>query len=120
MVTLRRVDRPKPLPYSKVILQNVRVLAVDQKLEKVKNGDPELVNVVTLEVKPEQAEQLTYAAHEGRLQLALRNPTDRESVKTTSVGVADLLGGRKSRGRGARATTNVQLIEGSNVRMKKF
>ena len=91
LVTLRRVDRPKAIPYSKVILQNVRVLAVDQKLEEVKNGDPALVNVVTLEVKPEQAEQLTYAAHEGRLQLALRNPTDQETVKTGSVGVADLL-----------------------------
>ena len=39
-------------PISKVILQDVRVLAVDQKLEEVKSGEPELVNVVTLEVDP--------------------------------------------------------------------
>ena len=93
---------------------------MDQKLEEAKNGDPELVSVVTLEVEPEQAEKLTYAAHEGRLQLALRNPTDRETVKTNSIGVADLLGGRKRRSQAARATTNVQLLEGSKVRVKQF
>ena len=65
LVTLARVDLSDALPFSKVFLQNIRVLAVDQKLEEVKSGDPELVSVVTLEVTPVQAEHLTYAAHEG-------------------------------------------------------
>jgi pilus assembly protein CpaB len=40
LATIRRVDRDRALPYAKVILQDVRVLAVDQKLEEVKSGDP--------------------------------------------------------------------------------
>ena len=119
LVTARRVDQAKPLPYSKVILQNIRVLAVDQKLEQARNGEPELVNVVTLEVDLEQAEKLTYAAHEGRLQLALRNPSDKEIVKTASVGVVDLLGTRKRRAKSG-PTTAVQVIKGSSVRTKHF
>ncbi len=119
LVTARRVDQAKPLPYSKVILQDIRVLAVDQTLEQARNGEPELVNVVTLEVTLEQAEKLTYAAHEGRLQLALRNPSDKETVKTASVGVADLLGTPKRRAT-SRPTTAVQVIKGSSIRTKHF
>ncbi len=120
IATLRRLDR-KALPFSKIILQDVRVLAVDQKLEEARNGEPELVNVVTLEVEPQQAEQLTYAAHEGRLQLALRNPADEQKVDTRAVSVVDLLGSRrapKRRSNGAR--TSVQLIQGSKVSHKSF
>jgi pilus assembly protein CpaB len=121
LTTLRRVDRQKPVPYSKVILQDVRVLAVDQKLEEARNGEPEIVSVVTLEVEPVQAEQLTYASHEGRLQLALRNPADKETVETVSVGVADLLGRKRAGGpRVARSTTSVQVIKGSKVQVKEF
>jgi pilus assembly protein CpaB len=121
LVTARRVDRPKAIPNTKVILQDVRVLAVDQKLEQAKNGDPELVNVVTLEVEPTQAESLTYAAHQGQLQLALRNPTDDEKVNTTSVGVGDLFGRKKaSRSQAVRATTSVQVIRGSTIQSSEF
>ena len=48
LATLRRVDRDKALPYSKVILENISVLAIDQKLEDVGGTEPELVSVVTL------------------------------------------------------------------------
>jgi pilus assembly protein CpaB len=122
MATIRRVDRQRALPYSKVILQDIRVLAVDQKLEEVKSGDPELVSVVTLEVKPVQAEHLIYAAHEGRLQLALRAPGDDAEVATKSIGVADLLDGRKAR-RGpvvASTSSGIKIIRGTEVKVKKF
>lgn len=121
IVTLRRLDLRKPIPESKVILQDVRVLAVDQKLEQPKDGDPTLVNVVTLEVDPEQSEKLAYAAHEGGLQLALRNPSDKAVVKTQSVGVAELFGGKKTkRGVAVRRATVVQVIKGSSVQEKRF
>jgi pilus assembly protein CpaB len=97
MATIRRVDQDRAIPFSKLILQDVRVLAVDQKLEEVKSGEPELVNVVTLEVDPLQAEHLIYAAHEGRLQLALRAPGDDAEIATRSIGVADLLDGNRPR-----------------------
>jgi pilus assembly protein CpaB len=124
-VTLRRVDQKKPLPYSKLILQDVPVLAIDQKLEEVKDGEPELVSVVTLEVDPKEAEKLIYSAHEGRIQLALRNASDKEIVKTTSIGVADLLGGPKPARKARRSTcpcpmSTVQIIKGSSVVNKSF
>ncbi len=127
LATLRRVDLKRALPFSKVILQDVRVLAVDQKLEEIKSGDPELVNVVTLEVDPIQAEHLVYAAHEGRLQLALRSPGDSLIVPSRSVSVADVLGEpRQTTTRIAKQShirsvkTSVELISGSAVEIKTF
>ena len=122
MATIRRVDRKRALPYSKVILQDVRVLAVDQKLEEVKSGEPELVNVVTLEVSPKQAEHLIYAAHEGRLQLALRGPGDDAEVATRSIGVADIMDNPKT-GKSpvvAFAQPRMKIVRGTNVENKKF
>jgi pilus assembly protein CpaB len=50
------------------------------------------VSVVTLLVDPEQAERLTLAASEGKIQLALRNPLDRATPSTPGVRPAALLG----------------------------
>ncbi len=119
LATLRRLDQKPALPYSKVILQDIRVLAVDQRMEKADNGEPEVVSAVTLEVDPKQAERLIYSAHEGRLQLALRNPGDRETVETRSVSVADLLG-RRSRSTGRARRKSVQLLKGSKISVKWF
>jgi pilus assembly protein CpaB len=124
LATMRRVDREKAIPYSRVILQNVRALAVDQKLEEAKPGEPEVVSVVTLEVTPVQAEHLIYAAHEGRLQLAMRSPGDVEEIKSHSVSVADLLGdeGTKSavRPAAARAGGAIEIIDGNQLRTTRF
>jgi pilus assembly protein CpaB len=119
MATMRRVDRERAIPYSKVILQNIRVLAVDQKLEEAGTRDPEVMSVVTLEVDPEQAQHLVYAAHEGRLQLAMRSPGDTEEVKTRSVGVADVLGERVARA-SRSAGTSVQIINGTRLLTRRF
>lgn len=119
LATLRRIDRSSKLPYSKVILQDIEVLAIDQKMETASNGDPELVSVVTLHVDPKQAEQLIYSAHEGRLQLALRTPGDHEVVKTRSIGVADIMGQPKKKARTYKSTS-VQVLNGSSVSNKKF
>jgi pilus assembly protein CpaB len=121
LATIRRVDLAKAIPFSKIILQDVRVLAVDQKLEEVHGSDPELVNVVTLEVSTVQAEHLIYAAHEGRLQLAMRAPGDDELVETRSISVADVLGSPKRKVQtAARAGTAVQVIKGSKIETKTF
>lgn len=125
--TLRRVDTKEALPYSKLILQDVRVLAVDQQLERAGNSDPVAVSVATLEVDPFQAERLIYAAHEGRLQLALRTPGDAKTFETDSVGVADVLMDRtpaatpekRSVARRAAGPT-VQVLRGVNVETKSF
>ena len=67
---------------SKVILQNVRVLAGGQQMQTRNDGKPALVNTVSLEVAPAQAEKLKLAENEGKLQLSIRNTTD-QIVETT-------------------------------------
>ena len=113
-------------PVSKVILQDVQVLAIDQKLEEAKEGEPELVQVVTFEVDPMQAEKLTHAFHNGRLQLALRNPSDHEIVETHAVGVTEVLNERRAPAPRIasrpvqRSTSNVEVIKGSQVSVQSF
>ncbi len=98
-------------PFSKVILQDVRVLAIDDTLEEANGGDPQVVNVVTVEVEPKQAEHLILAAHEGRLQLALRKQGDGEIVSTRAVRAGDLMDQRNPKAPGRR----IQLIRGTDV-----
>ncbi|MCR4437797.1 MAG: Flp pilus assembly protein CpaB [bacterium] len=71
---------------TKIILQNVEVIAVDQ--ETKRGGDsPMSVQAVTLLVTPEEAEKLALASSEGKLQLILRNAADslRHETKGTSL-----------------------------------
>jgi pilus assembly protein CpaB len=78
---------------SKVILTNVLVLAAGTKIERATDKDkPMPVSVVTLLVNPQEAERLTLAASEGKIQLALRNPLDRETPATSGIRPAALLG----------------------------
>jgi pilus assembly protein CpaB len=78
---------------TKVVLNDVQVLAAGTRLER--DGDknkPITVSVVTMLVDPEQAERLTLAATEGKIQLALRNPLDRSQPNTKGIRPAGLLG----------------------------
>ena len=78
---------------TKVILTNVEVLAAGTKIERTTDKDkPMPVTVVTMLVDPEQAERLTLASTEGKIQLALRNPLDRNTPVTKGVKPAALLG----------------------------
>jgi pilus assembly protein CpaB len=80
-------------PTTKTVLENILVLTVGQELEKKgKDEKPSEVDVITLEVTPEEAERLALAATEGRLQLALRNFSDTEQVLTRGVTIPTLLG----------------------------
>jgi pilus assembly protein CpaB len=62
------------------VLENLEVLSTAHKVEPDANGRPENVPVVNLLVTPEQAELVTLAAAEGRIQLVLRNPNDKEET----------------------------------------
>jgi pilus assembly protein CpaB len=65
---------------SETVIQNVKVLAIDQTAASDKN-EPVVVRAVTLEVTPADAEKLILAEQRGSIQLALRNPLD-ETVTT--------------------------------------
>jgi len=76
--------------FSKVILQNVEVLAVAQEVEQ-KKDEPEIVKVVTLLVTPQESERLALASHSGTLRLAMRNYNDNKIVLTSGSDVPQML-----------------------------
>ncbi len=76
--------------FSKVILQNVEVLAVAQEVEQ-KKDEPTVVKVVTLLVTPQESERLALASHSGTLRLAMRNYNDNKIVLTTGSDIAQML-----------------------------
>jgi pilus assembly protein CpaB len=100
---------------TKLVLSNVQVLAAGTKIEQDgEQGKPMSVNVVTLLVTPEESEKLTRGATEGKIQLALRNPLDKEMPETPGIQPASLLGGaraaRKPAGNSARASRPVASV----------
>jgi len=99
---------------TKLVLSNVQVLAAGTKLEQDgEQGKPVSVNVVTLLVTPEEAEKLTLGATEGKIQLALRNPLDKDTPETPGIQPASLLGSagaRPVRKSGARASRPVATV----------
>ena len=76
--------------FSKVILQNVEVLAVAQEVEQ-KKDEPTVVKVVTLLVTPQESERLALASHSGTLRLAMRNYNDNKIVLTSGSDVPQML-----------------------------
>ncbi|HKY41713.1 MAG TPA: Flp pilus assembly protein CpaB [Pyrinomonadaceae bacterium] len=82
---------------SKIVLQNIKVLANGANLDRPKNEkEAERVRTVTLQVTPEQAEKLALASSEGRLQLVMRNSIDQGDEVTTGASKADLLRGERA------------------------
>lgn len=99
---------------TKLVLSNVQVLAAGTKLEQdADQGKPVSVTVVTLLVTPEESEKLTLGATEGKIQLALRNPLDKDTPETPGIQPASLLGSasaRPVRKSGARASRPVATV----------
>jgi pilus assembly protein CpaB len=83
---------------SKIVLQNIKVLASGQNIDKPKN-DREVersVKAVTLQVTPEQAEKLALASSEGKLQLVMRNSVDQGDEVTPGANKSTLLSGERA------------------------
>ena len=84
-------------PISKVVLQNIKVLANGQNIDKPKDErEANSVKAVTLQVTPEQAEKLALASSEGKLQLMMRSQIDQGDEQTPGVNKRGLLSGEKA------------------------
>lgn len=81
---------PESGPKVKTLLQNVEVLSAGTNLQRDNEGKPVQVPVVNLLVTPDQAELLSLASSETRIQLVLRNPLDKAVAKTSGVALAGL------------------------------
>ena len=75
---------------SDVILQNLRVLAIDQ-IADAQSAKPAVARAVTLEVATEQAQRLAVARQVGALSLALRPAGERAAEAAGRVRAADLV-----------------------------
>ncbi|QBY52347.1 Flp pilus assembly protein CpaB [Cupriavidus oxalaticus] len=76
---------------SKIVLEKILVLAVAQQVSR-DDTQPKVVNAVTLEVTPEQAEKLDVARSVGTLSLVLRNQMDVADINTGGATKGTLLG----------------------------
>ncbi|GLQ05059.1 Flp pilus assembly protein CpaB [Sneathiella chinensis] len=79
-------------PMTNILIQNVRVLAIDQTASDDKEK-PTVVKAVTLEVSPPQAQKLALSASVGTLSLALRNRTNTNLASSRTMGLGDLTAG---------------------------
>ena len=77
---------------SKIVLQNVPVLAIAQTVEN-REGKAVIVPTVTMDVTPEDTEKLAIASSQGKLQLVLRRVGDQEVTKTTGATVTKVISG---------------------------
>ena len=93
--TERDQDQSAHLPrgalhISKIVLEHILVLAVAQEVGR-DDTKPRVVNAVTLEVTPGQAENLDLARSVGTLSLVLRNQVDPKSPSTPGATKLSLL-----------------------------
>jgi pilus assembly protein CpaB len=77
-------------PVSKIVIERIRVLAVAQDVS-TNESKPRVVNAVTLQVTPQQAEQIDLARSVGTLSLVLRSHSDTLPVQTAGARKLDLL-----------------------------
>src|SRR3990172_1783075 len=94
VVVITPEDQGTTGPISKIVLQNIKVLANGQNIDKPESErEANSVKAVTLQVTPEQAEKLALASTEGKLQLVMRNSIDQGDEQTPGVNKRGLLGG---------------------------
>lgn len=74
----------------KTLLQNIEVLSAGTDIQKDAEGKPKPVQVVNLLVTPEQAEALSLASNQTRIQLVLRNPLDTKITEPPGTAMASL------------------------------
>lgn len=132
LVTL--TDPRSKMEVTKLVLEKIPVLATGTEIQRNGKGEPAPVDVYTLEVTPEEGEKLSLASARGRLQFALRNITDTETILTKGATIpktlASLLGEdphpeqskspKKKAWRPRSSTMTVEVIKGEKVSKEKF
>lgn len=95
---------------SKIVLERILVLAIAQKTRGAGDNAPRVVDAVTLEVSPEQAERLDLARSVGALSLVLRNQVDEVQALTTGARKNDLFGKKPTVRKPVRKTAKAPAV----------
>jgi pilus assembly protein CpaB len=99
---------------SKFLLENILVLAIAQERNKSNRSEPKVVNVITLELSPEQAEKLDVAHNLGRLTMALRNQSDKAAIGTHDPSPPEIIVPPQRKYTGvARSVNSIEVIRGT-------
>ena len=91
--------RRRKATVTKTILQNIQVLSAGTDIQKDAEGKPQQVQVVNLLVTPEQAQTLSLASTELRIQLVLRNPLDTKVAQVQGTAMGQMFGEQGDRRR---------------------
>ncbi len=115
---------------TKTLLQNIEVLSAGTDIQKDAEGKPQQVQVVNLLVNPEQAELLSLAGNETKIQLVLRNPLDTQIAKPPEASMSQLFSDANAPpaprpaahrvAKPAPSVYTVQVINGSKQSDEKF
>jgi len=82
------------IPVTVTILQNAEVVTTGHQIQPDPEGKPATVNVVTLLLKPEDAERAVFATQQGPIHFVLRSGTDKLEADTGApIQLASLVGG---------------------------
>ena len=98
-------------PELRTILQNIEVLSAGTNIQRDAEGKPVSVPVITVLVSPEDAETLSLASNETRIQLVLRNPLDADKAEPPGTALTRLF-------RGIGATPPNMQAKGGPVRAR--
>ena len=82
-------ERNDNVQVTDVLLQNVRVIAIDQQARNA-DGTPKIAKTATLEVDPLDAQKLALAQEVGSLSLVLRKPGETNNPVVETVSINDL------------------------------
>lgn len=83
--------------FSKTILHDITILTTGQIWEQKGDNKPMVVNTVTLELTPEEAEVLNLASNNGKIRMALRNRNNKTVAQTTGVTTSVLINGANAK-----------------------
>lgn len=97
LVTLQANQQQNTKEQAKLFLSNMRVLSVGTEVERGDDGKSIQATTATLEVTPQQAEQIAVAVNQGTIQLVLRGYGDPDSVTTSGATSTDVLAQLRSR-----------------------
>jgi pilus assembly protein CpaB len=86
----RKALKQEAAKIAKIILQNIKVLAVGEHMQ-TQGTKPVKVQVVTLEVDPTQSERLALASRHGVIQLTMRSRIDQDNIPTPGITPVALL-----------------------------
>lgn len=115
-------------PQVATLLQSIEVLSAGTDIQRDAEGKPQQVQVVNLLVTPDQAEALSLASNQTKIQLVLRNPLDVKVTPSKGVVMANLFGNKAPapvvhaayHAAPAPKPYSIQIMNGSKTTEEKF